>query len=119
MSLPHIAAWKIGYTAYGLLVAAIYAIDPTFKVFILAVVIAAIPQTVTGIFGLMHDRRMELKQEESLRKQDLAQQALDSVGQKVDGILAKSHQDEKAATVRAIDAEAFTRGSESERERGK
>jgi hypothetical protein len=105
MSLPHVAAWKLGYTALGLLTAAIYTIDPTFKVFILAVVIAAIPQTVTGIFGLMHDRRMERK--------------LDDVDHKVDGILSKARLDQQAASTRADTAEAFTKGSDSERERTK
>jgi hypothetical protein len=105
MTLPHIAVWKIGYTAIGLLTATIYAIDPTYKVFILAVIIAAIPQMVTGIFGLMHDRRMERK--------------LDNVGEKVDGINSKLREDEKLASARADHAEGFTKGSDSERERGK
>jgi ADP-ribosylglycohydrolase len=61
MSLPHIAAWKVGYTALGLVAAAIYAIDPTYKVFIVAVVVAAIPQSITGAFGIIHDRRIERK----------------------------------------------------------
>ena len=108
-------AWKAGAWFVGLAGGAVFALIETpltKETFLIGATIVALPPTITGLFGILHDRRTE-------RKQDAAQRSLDVVGEKVDGILSKAHEGERAALTRADTAEAFTKGSDAERERGK
>jgi hypothetical protein len=106
MSLPHYGAFKGIAWAIGITGAALFAFiekdaASTVQIVIIACTIAAVPPTVTGIFGLILQYR--------------ANRQLHDVGQKVDGILTKAHEGEQAATRRADSAEGFRAGSESER----
>ena len=102
MSLS-LGAWKLGTWAIGVTAAAVYTFfekDTTSirQLIIIGCTIAAVPPTITGVFGLILQAR---------------------ANRKLNGILAKAHAGEQAATTRADKAEAFTAGSDSEREKGK
>lgn len=86
-------------TAISLLAGiAFFAMDPTTKGFLVGGCIAAIPPTITGIFGLIKINKVEAK---------------------VDGILSKAHENEKAATSRADKSEAKAEGIKEEQDRTK
>ena len=97
MALHHLGLAKIvalGSMAVG---AIVIAMDPSVKAaYIMSggVVLASLPALILGI---------------------LNRRTLTDTAVKVDGILSKAKQDEKAATSRADHAEGFRAGSESER----
>ena len=91
-----LASWAVGIVAGTIFTFVQTARDTplTRETFLIGACIVAIPPTITGLFGIIHDRRIE---------------------RKVDGILSKAHEDAKTATTRADTAEGFRAGSESER----
>ena len=98
MSLS-LGAWKVGTWLIGVAGAAVYTFvekDTTSirQLIIIGCTIAAVPPTITGIFGLILQAH---------------------ANKKLNGILAKAHADEQAAAKRADSAEGFRAGSESER----
>jgi hypothetical protein len=52
MTLAHIGIGKAISWAIGLAVAFLFAMDPTWKMFVVGALIASIPPTITGIFAL-------------------------------------------------------------------
>lgn len=101
-----LGAWKAVAWVVGIAGGALFAFieqgsTSTVVVVVIAVTIAAVPPTVTGIFGLILQTR--------------ANRTLHEVKEHVNGMMAKAQANEQAATSRADVAEAFTKGSESER----
>jgi hypothetical protein len=101
MTLPHYAAYKLGAWGVGLGAGAIFAfvekdVVLTRYLFLYGIAIATIPPTVTGIFSLILQHRVE---------------------KKVDGILSKAKEDEQAALKRADHAEGRREGVEATQER--
>jgi hypothetical protein len=104
----HIGAWKVTSWIVGVAGGALFAFiekgtTSNAQLVIIAVTIAAVPPTVTGIFGLILQTR--------------ANRTLHEVKEHVNGMMAKAHADEKTAATRADVAEGFKAGSDSERDR--
>lgn len=97
------SAWIIG-AAGGVIFALVEkGTASNVQIVLIAATIAAVPPTVTGIFGLILQTR--------------ANRTLHEVKEHVNGMMAKAHADEQSATTRADSAEGFIKGSDSERER--
>jgi hypothetical protein len=100
-----LASWLVGIAGATLFAFVESGTASTVQIVVIAVTIAAVPPTVTGIFGLILQTRANKK--------------LNEVSVHVNGMMAEAHRNEKAATARADKAEAFTAGSDFEREKEK
>ena len=114
MTLHHFAAYKIvGVISLGAGILFAFIEKNTTPIMQLVVVgscIAAVPPTITGLFGLwLQHRTLALQRSDS--------KTLATVGEKVDGILSKAQTGEIAALKRADHAEGRREGVESEQER--
>jgi hypothetical protein len=124
MALAHIGIAKVVHIAIGAVAAAAFALDPSYKMFAIAMLVAGTPPTITGLFSM----RLQAK---ALKLQAQNAQTLHKVEEQTDGIFsrmsekadqaqAKSDQQGvalRAATTRADSAEGRREGVESEQER--
>jgi hypothetical protein len=97
------ASWIVGFAGAALFTFIEKGSTSNAQLVIVAVTIAAVPPTVTGIFGLILQTR--------------ANRVLHEVKQHVNGMMTQARSDEQAASKRADTAEGFKAGSDSERER--
>lgn len=109
MTLPYITMGKIVSLSIGFVVAFLFALDPTWKMFIVGMFIASIPPTITGLFAL----RLQAKNSAALGR----------VENKVDGAatVLRENFDKKTeqlsdTKVQLAHAEGHREGSEGERE---
>ena len=106
MTIAHVGAWKIGVWIGGsatvLIVASVaeaqQGLSPIVQVALIMSASSLLVAIITGVVSIYMQRQ---------------------TGKKVDGILSDAHKGERDATTRADRAEAFTKGSESERAKEK
>jgi hypothetical protein len=110
MALAHISIGKALCWTLGAVGAFLFAVDPTWKMFIVGALIASIPPTITGIFAL----RLQAKNAISLGR----------VEQKVDGAATvlranfdKQSDELSASQGKLAHAEGHREGSDEERAR--
>jgi hypothetical protein len=114
MTMAHIGAWKLATLVFGALAAVLFAMDPSVKVMVWAILIAGLPATITGVFNVtlqfmargerrsLHATMNEVKVQTDgmlaqLRSENKTQGAeLKDANQKVD--IAQGRQDERDST---------------------
>jgi hypothetical protein len=137
MTIAHIGALKVASWAIGVIAAAVFAIDPSYKMFVITALIAATPPTITGIFNNRLQAKVLRMQAENqahnAEKLHDVKTIVSEVKHQTDGVLTavlakadkaemKSDQqavDLKAATTRADTAEGRREGVEAEQGRTK
>ena|ERR1035438_7865174 len=129
MTVAHIAVAKVISSAVGYLIAAvIFVMDPSYKMFIIALLVASTPPTITGIFNnRLQAKAMRIQAENqaqnSTKLHEIKNQTdgiFASMSAKADKAEAKSDLQTvelKAATTRADNAEGRREGVEAEQAR--
>ena len=124
MTIAHIGAWKVVSWIVGALAAVVFAIDPSYKMLFVALLVASAPPTIQGFFSLRLQKRV-------LSLQEHNRDTLHEVKTQTDGIFSKMSEkadraEEKsdqqavelsAATTRADHAEGRQEGIEAAQER--
>ena len=129
MTVAHIAVAKVISSAVGYLIALLlFVMDPSYKMFAIAVVVAAVPSTITGVFNYrLQAKGMRIQADNQAQNTE----QLHAIKGQTDGIFAqmsaKADKAEarsdlqtvelKAATRRADNAEGRRDGVEAEQAR--